>query len=96
MAYEGGDWCYLSSAPCTLLDGYEADATWTWAECEWNGQKQVDCGESEKAVASPRADESLAMSKSSHSVGPSKVVQALALVGFLTSLYGAACHFLKN
>jgi len=39
---------------------------------------------------------SLAMSRTSHSVGPSKIVQAMALVGFVVTVYGAACHFLKN
>lgn len=29
-------------------------------------------------------------------VGPPTVVKALALVGFLATLWGAACHFLKN
>merc|ERR1719242_2427459 len=42
------------------------------------------------------AEESLTMSKSSASVGPSLLVKAMALVGFLTTLYGAGCHFLKN
>jgi len=32
----------------------------------------------------------------SKAVGPSQLVKALALVGFLTTLYGAGCHFLKN
>jgi len=49
-----------------------------------------------KARRGPQTQESLTMSKSGDSVGPSQFVKAMALVGFVTTLYGAGCHFLKK
>jgi len=62
-------------------------------DCYWTG----DCEEAlaDDCYWTGDCEGSLA-AKVSGPVGPSKVVQAFALVGLLAMLWGAGCHFFKN
>merc|ERR1719499_56758 len=64
-----GDWCYLTSTPCTFLNGAVAAADWTWADCEFKGETQLDC----KGVAQTLRDASTVAVKTSDD-GPSFAV----------------------
>ena len=36
-----GEWCNFNESPCKLLTGDVVD--WTWAQCAWNNNQQVEC-----------------------------------------------------
>jgi len=88
--HKDGDWCYLASTPCTFLDGGQAEADWTWSDCEFEGKAQVDCpaaetGEEAESVAVKTSDD-----------GPSFAVNAFALLGLGAILYGAGRYYLSK
>ena len=51
-----GDWCYLETAPCTLLDGSQVADDWTWIRCNHEGVQQVNCLGKKQILTRPQSD----------------------------------------